>query len=54
MASLLKRVKMNCFVLKWKRFVNVLSPLASKFCGGSHIVASKTRPRNEAIVSSST
>ena len=32
MASVLKRVKINSFVLKWKRVVDVLSPLALKSC----------------------
>ena len=38
MASVLKRVKINSFVLKWKRVVSVLSPLPPNFCGGSHIL----------------
>ena len=36
--SVLKRVKINSFVLKWKRVVSVLSPLPPNFCGGSHIL----------------
>ena len=34
MAGALKRVQINYFVLKWKRVVRVLSPLASKSGGG--------------------
>ena len=43
MASVLKHVKINSFVLKWKRVVGVLSPLALKSCGGSHIKSIMTK-----------
>ena len=38
MASVLKCVKMNSFVLKFMHVMSMLSPLASKSCGGSHII----------------
>ena len=37
LASVLKHDKISSFVLKWKRVVSMLSPLASKSCGGSQI-----------------
>ena len=37
LASMLKHDKMSSFVLKWKRVMGMLSPLASKSCGGSQI-----------------
>ena len=43
MASVLKPVKINSFVLKWKLVVRVLSPLALKSSEGSHVTSIMTK-----------
>ena len=59
MASVLKCIKMNSFVLKLMRVMSMLSPLASKSCGGSHIsfgqlVSHQTVDQSQLLLSQST